>query len=63
VDAQAEAAGRPGGIAKDVPILRIDHVSIKGTLHGVWQALYGGSVFDFQEMNRRFSRLPEILGC
>jgi len=37
---------------KDVPELRIDHVSIKGKLLGVWQALYSGCVLDFREMNR-----------
>jgi hypothetical protein len=35
-----------------VPILRIDHVSIKGKLLGVWQAFYGGRVLDFKEMTR-----------
>jgi hypothetical protein len=62
VDAQAETTGHPVGIATDVPILRIDHASIKGKLHGVWQALYGGGVLDFKEMNRRFClSLPELL--
>jgi hypothetical protein len=37
---------------KNVPILRTDHTSIKGTLHGIWQASYCG-VFDFHEVNRR----------
>jgi hypothetical protein len=37
--------------------MRIDHVSIKGKLHGVWQALYGCGVFDFKEMNCRFARV------
>ena len=39
---------------KDVPILRTDHISIKGTLPGMWQASYCG-VFDFKEVNRRFA--------
>jgi hypothetical protein len=34
-----------------VPILRIDHASIKAKLLGVWQALYSGCVLDFKEMN------------
>ena len=39
--------------------MRIDHLSIKGKLYGMWQALYGRRVFDFKEMNRRFAqRLP-----
>ncbi len=38
------------------PILRIDHVSIKGKLLGVWQAFYGGRVHDFKEMTRRLIR-------
>jgi hypothetical protein len=37
-----------------VPILRADHIPIKGTLHGMWQASYCG-VFDFKEVNRRFA--------
>jgi hypothetical protein len=34
-----------------VPVLRIDHVPIKGALLGVWQAAFG-RVLDFKEMNR-----------
>jgi hypothetical protein len=52
LDAQAETTGRRVSITKDVPILRIDNVSIKGKLLGVWQALYSGGVLDFKEMNR-----------
>jgi hypothetical protein len=37
-----------------MPLLRIDHISTKGLLLGVWQTLYGGRVFDFKEMNRCF---------
>ncbi len=41
--------------------MRIDHVSIKGKLPGVWQALYSGGVLDFKEMNPRFCwRFPEL---
>jgi len=43
--------------------MRIDHVSIKGTLHGVWQAPYGGGVFDFREMNRRFAYVFQNLSA
>jgi len=32
------------------PELRTDHVSVKGKLLGVWQALHGGQVLDFKEM-------------
>jgi hypothetical protein len=34
-----------------VPVLRIDHVPIKGALPGVWQAAFR-RVLDFKEMNR-----------
>jgi hypothetical protein len=42
-----------------VPILRIDHASIKGKLLGVWQALYSGGVLDFKEINRRLAQASE----
>jgi hypothetical protein len=43
--------------------MRIDHVSIKGKLYGMWPTLYGRRVFDFKEMNRRFAHVsPELLG-
>jgi hypothetical protein len=42
-----------------VPVLRIDHVSIKGKLLGVWQAFYSGGVLDFKEMTRRLIRSSE----
>jgi hypothetical protein len=54
LDAQAETTGRRVSITKDVPILRIDHATIKGNLLGMRQALYSGGVLDFKEMNRRF---------
>jgi hypothetical protein len=41
-DAQGESTGRRVWITKDVPELRTDHVSIKGKLLGVWQALHDG---------------------
>ncbi len=56
LDSQAETTGRGVWITEDVSVLRIDHVSIKGKLLGVWQALYGGSVPDFNKMNRRLIR-------
>jgi hypothetical protein len=58
-DAQAETTGRWVSITKDVPILRIDHGSIKGKLLGVWQAIYGGCVLDFKETNRRLAQASE----
>jgi hypothetical protein len=59
LDAQGETVGHSVWITKDVPILRTDHVSIKGKLLGVWQALHSGRVLDFKEMNRSFcSRFP-----
>lgn len=60
LDAKAEATDRRGAITKDVPELRTDHVSTKGKLLGVWQALHSGRVLDFKEMNRRFDHVfPE----
>jgi hypothetical protein len=56
LEAQAETTGRRVSITKDVPILRIDHVSIKDKLLGVWQALHSGSVLDFKEINPRLPR-------
>jgi hypothetical protein len=53
-DAQAETTGRRIWITKGVPILRVDHVSIKGKLLGVWQTLYSGGVFDLREITRPF---------
>jgi hypothetical protein len=53
LDAQAETADHRVSITKDVPVLRIDHVSIKGKLPGVWQALYRGGVFDVEEVIQR----------
>jgi hypothetical protein len=35
-DSQAETTGRWVRITKDVPVLRIDHISIQGMLLGVW---------------------------
>lgn len=61
LDAQGETTGHGIRITKDVSILRIDHVSTKGKLLGVWQALYSGCVLDFKEMNRRFAYVsPEL---
>jgi hypothetical protein len=40
-DAQA-AKDRRVRITKNVPVLRIDHISIKGMLLGVWSASYSG---------------------
>jgi hypothetical protein len=51
-DAQVETADHRVSITKDVPVLRIDHISIKGQLPGVWQALYRSGVLDVKEMNR-----------
>ena len=56
--AQAESPGRRVSITKDVPILRIDHISIEGKLLGVWRALYSGGVLDFKEIIRRAVRVP-----
>jgi hypothetical protein len=60
-DAQAETAGRRVSITKNVPILWIDHLAIKGKLLGVWQALYSGGVLDFKEMTCRLAQASENL--
>jgi len=39
-----------GSVTKDVPLLRIDHVTIEAQLLGVWQALYSGDVLNFKEV-------------
>jgi len=57
LEAQGEATGHEIWITADVPELRTDHVSTKGKLHGVWQALHSGRVLDFKEMNRRFDHV------
>ena len=46
-----ETADRPVRNTKDVPVLRIDHISIEGMLHGVRQVPYRGGVFNGGEMN------------
>jgi hypothetical protein len=40
--AQADTADRRVRITKDVPVLRIDHISIKGMLLGMWQVSDSG---------------------
>lgn len=59
LDAQIETTDYEVSIAKNVPVLWIDHLSIKGSLPGVRQALYAGGVFDFKEINRGFHLLSE----
>jgi hypothetical protein len=59
LDAQVEATDCGVSITKDVPVLRIDHVSIKGKLLGVWQALYRGGVLDFKEMTHRLVHVSQ----
>lgn len=53
LEAQGEATDHRVWITKDVPILRIDHVSNKGKLLGVWQAFSRGRLLDFEEITRR----------
>jgi hypothetical protein len=61
LDAQDETTDHRGSITKDVPVLRIGHVSIEGKLFGVREALYSSCVLDFKEMNRRFAHVfPEL---
>jgi hypothetical protein len=53
---QAENADRRVWITKDVPVLRIDHISIKGMLLGVWQVSTAVSVNpDPREIRRKLS--------
>jgi hypothetical protein len=54
LESKAETTDHGVPITEDMPLLRIDHISTKGLLLGVWQTLYGGRVFDFKEMNRCF---------
>jgi hypothetical protein len=56
LDPQVDATDRGASITKDVPVLRIDYVSIKGQLFGVWQALYSRGVFDFKEVTPSLCR-------
>jgi hypothetical protein len=52
-DAQAETTARRIRITNDVPILRIDHISIETMLLGVWQVSYKRECDpDSREMNR-----------
>lgn len=60
LDAKDEATDCRGAITKDVPELRTGHLSIKGELLGVWQALHSSRVLDFKEMNCRIDHVfPE----
>jgi hypothetical protein len=51
LDAQTQTATSWVSITKDMPVMRIDHVPIKGKLLGMRQALFSGGVLDFKEMN------------
>jgi len=57
LDAQAETRDCGVSITEDVPVLRIDHVPIKGELLGVWQALYSGGVTTNPELALLMGRL------
>jgi hypothetical protein len=59
LDAKTETATSRVTIAKDLSLLRIDHVPIRGKLLGVWQAVYSSGVLDFKEMNRHTIRVPQ----
>ena len=61
LDAQAETEDYRVSIAKDVSILRLDHLSIEGKLLGMWQTLHSGGVLDFKEMSRGFAHIPPEL--
>jgi hypothetical protein len=51
LDSQTQTAIGRVSITNDVPVMRIDHVPIKGKLLGMRQALFSGGVLDFKEMN------------
>ena len=57
LDAQDETTDHRGSITKDVPVLRIGHVSIESKLFGVREALYSSCVLDFKKMNRRLAHV------
>jgi hypothetical protein len=55
-DAQAATTGPRVRITEDVPILRIDHISIKGRLFGVRPVSYSGKCHpDSRQIERRSS--------
>jgi hypothetical protein len=51
-DAQVETPARRGPVTKDVPIVRIDHVSTQGTLPGMRHAFSVAGDGDFKGMKR-----------
>jgi hypothetical protein len=53
LEAHAETAVGQGSSTNDLPVLRVDHVPIKGALLGVWQPAFP-RVLVFKGMNRRF---------
>ena len=59
LDARTETAISRVSNAKDVPVLRIDHISTEAKLLGVRQALYSGGVLDLKEMNCLVVHVPQ----
>jgi hypothetical protein len=58
LETQNETSTRGGRTTKDVPALRIDHISPQSQLPGMWQDLYSGCVLDFKEMKRCVVAFP-----
>ena len=50
MDPQAETTAQRVSIAKDVSIMRIDHIPTQNSLPRVWQDLYDGGVVAFTEL-------------
>jgi hypothetical protein len=58
LDAQAETTDHRVSITKDVPVLRIDHISTKSPLLGVWRGKRLRAVGDPIVANRCFVHVP-----
>ena len=54
-DEQGETADRRVRNTKDVPVVRIDYISIENMLLGMREAPHRGSVFNGRKMNRALS--------
>jgi hypothetical protein len=58
-ESRPETTDRRARNTKDVSVLRIDHISVEGTLHGVRRVPYGCGVFNGTEMSHpSFSMIP-----
>lgn len=57
-EAEAQTADRPVWNTNHVSVLRIDHISIEGILHGMRQVPYTRRVFNAKKMSRHHVRRP-----